>query len=77
MDATTMSQIGLGGGVISILSVLVAVFKYMNHRTIRSRCCGNTAEMGIDVDTPKEPKDVKVEVAEKVGRTGLDPVSHF
>ena len=73
MDATTMSQIGLGGGVISILSVLVAVFKYMNHRTIRSRCCGTTAEMGIDVDTPKEPKDVKVEV----GRTGLDPVSHF
>lgn len=54
MDATTMSQIGLGGGVISILSVLVAVFKYMNHRTIRSRCCGSTAEMGIDVDTPKQ-----------------------
>jgi hypothetical protein len=55
MDTTTMSQIGLGGGVISILSVLVAVFKYMNHRTIRSRCCGNTAEMGIDVDTPVVP----------------------
>ena len=54
MDTNTMSQIGLGGGVISILSVLVAVFKYMNHRTIRSRCCGNTAEMGIDVDTPKQ-----------------------
>ena len=54
MDANTMSQIGLGGGVISILSVIVAVFKYMNHRTIRSRCCGTTAEMGIDVDTPKQ-----------------------
>lgn len=54
MDSTTMSQIGLSGGVISILSVLVAVFKYMNHRTIRSRCCGVQGEMGIDVDTPKE-----------------------
>lgn len=60
MDTTTMSQIGLGGGVISILSVLVAVFKYMNHRTIRSRCCGNTAEMGIDVDTPKTEEKVNV-----------------
>jgi len=49
-----MSQVGLGGGVISILSVLVAVFKYMNHRTIRSKCCGMQGEMGIDVDTPKE-----------------------
>lgn len=65
MDATTMSQIGLGGGVISILSVLAAVFKYMNHRTVRSRCCGTVAEMGIDVDTPKDVKDVKVEVAER------------
>jgi hypothetical protein len=62
MDSTTMSQIGLGGGVISILSVLVAVFKYMNHRTIRSRCCGNTAEMGIDVDTPKQEVSKPVEV---------------
>ena len=48
-----MSQVGLGGGVISILSVLFAIFKYMNHRTIRSRCCGVQGEMGIDVDTPK------------------------
>lgn len=54
MNEALMSQIGLGGGVISILSVLVAVFKYMNHRTIRSRCCGSTAEVGIDVDTPKQ-----------------------
>jgi hypothetical protein len=49
-----MSQIGLGGGVISILSVAFAVFKYLNHRNIRSRCCGFEGEMGIDVDTPKQ-----------------------
>jgi hypothetical protein len=66
MDSTTMSQIGLSGGVISILSVLVAVFKYMNHRTIRSRCCGNTAEMGIDVDTPKTDVAVPVKPVEVV-----------
>lgn len=66
MDSTTMSQIGLSGGVISILSVLVAIFKYMNHRTIRSRCCGNTAEMGIDVDTPKTDVAVPVKPVEVV-----------
>jgi hypothetical protein len=54
MDATTMSQIGLSGGVISILSIAFAIFKYINHRTIRSRCCGVSGEMGIDVDTPKD-----------------------
>jgi hypothetical protein len=56
MDATTMSQVGLGGGVISILSIAFAIFKYINHRTIRSKCCGVQGEVGIDVDTPKETK---------------------
>ena len=58
-----MSQIGLGGGVISILSVLIAVIKYINHRNIRSRCCGVEGEMGIDIDTPKDTaKDTAVVV---------------
>lgn len=64
MDSTTMSQIGLGGGVVSILSVLVAVFKYMNHRTIRSKCCGLQGEMGLDVDSPKPDAVVVVKPVE-------------
>jgi len=58
-----MSQVGLGGGVISILSIAFAIFKYINHRTIRSKCCGHTGEVGIDVDTPKDTeKDTAVVV---------------
>lgn len=68
MDQTTMSQIGLGGGVVSILSVLVAVFKYMNHRTIRSKCCGFQGEMGIDVDTPKQEVALEVKPAQPEAR---------
>lgn len=56
MDSTTMSQVGLGGGVVGVLSIAFAIFKYINHRTIKSRCCGHTAEVGIDVDTPKDEK---------------------
>jgi hypothetical protein len=59
MDTNTMSQIGLGGGVLSILSIIWAGIQYMNHRNIRSRCCGVQAEMGIDIDTPK---DTNVEI---------------
>jgi hypothetical protein len=54
MDASTMSQVGMGGGVISILTIAFQVFKYINHRNVRSHCCGKTVEMGIDVDTPAE-----------------------
>ena len=47
-----MSQIGLSGGVVSILATVFAIFKYLNHRNIRSHCCGRNVEVGIDVDTP-------------------------
>lgn len=69
MDQTIMSQIGLGGGVVSILSVLFAVFKYMNHRTIRSKCCGFQGEMGIDVDTPKQEVVVEVRHEQPEGKS--------
>jgi hypothetical protein len=59
MDSSTMSQVGMGGGLASILAVAFAFFKYINHRNVRSHCCGRTIEMGIDVDTP-EPSVVRV-----------------
>jgi hypothetical protein len=52
MDTNTMSQVGMSGGVVSILTIAVAVFKYLNHRNIRSHCCGRQVDLGIDVDTP-------------------------
>lgn len=47
---------------MSILTLAAAIFKYMNHRTFRSRCCGATAEMGIDVDSPKRDEVKPVDV---------------
>jgi hypothetical protein len=64
MDATTMSQIGLGGGVISILTFLWGGIQYLNHRNIRSRCCGVQGEMGIDIDTPKTDTAVVIKPVE-------------
>jgi len=64
MDSTTMSQIGLGGGVISILTFLWGGIQYLNHRNIRSRCCGAQGEMGIDIDTPKTDTAVVIKPVE-------------
>ena len=55
-----MAGVGVGGGTLSILLVLWRVFLYINHKTVRSRCCGHTAEVGIDVDSPPALQ-VKVE----------------
>jgi hypothetical protein len=61
MDATTMSQVGMSGGVVGILAIAWQVFKWINHRNIRSHCCGREVAVGIDVDTPAggEPMSIK------------------
>jgi len=69
MDTNTMSQIGLGGGIISLLSFLWAGVQYLNHRNIRSHCCGVETDIGIDIDTPK-----KEEVAVPVKPVEVVPV---
>jgi len=59
MDTNVAASVGLGGGTLSILLVLWRVFLWVNHKTVRSRCCGHTAEVGIDVDSP--PTVLKIE----------------
>ena len=51
-----MSQIGLGGGTVSILLVAWNVFRWLNHRSIKSKCCGRTLEVELDVSTPSNVK---------------------
>jgi hypothetical protein len=53
-----MSQVGMSGGVVGILAIAWQVFKWINHRNIRSHCCGKEVAVGIDVDTP-EPSQSK------------------
>jgi len=48
-----MSQVGMSGGVVGILAIAWHVFKWINHRNIRSHCCGKEVAVGIDVDTPE------------------------
>jgi hypothetical protein len=64
-----MSQIGLGGGIISLLTFLWGGIQYMNHRNIRSRCCGVQGEMGIDIDTPKQEPQQEVPVSAPSGES--------
>jgi len=55
-----MSQIGLGGGSIGILMLAWKVFTWLNHRNIRSKCCGKTFEVELDVETPKKEPQASI-----------------
>jgi len=52
-----MSGVGVGGGTLTVLLLLWKGIQYFNHRHIRSTCCGKSAEVGIDIDSPATSSD--------------------
>lgn len=54
---------GVGAGVMVALGIAYRIFMWANHRNFRSHCCGHTAEVGIDVDTPPQ---LKIKVPEEL-----------
>ena len=55
MDSVTSSALSIGSIVISLLGSIVAV---INHKRIRSNCCGAKTEVSLDIEntTPGESK---------------------
>jgi hypothetical protein len=55
------------GGSSMVISLLGMIYTAINHKHVRSRCCGKTVDFGIDVDTTEEleKKDAKAEAKAK------------
>jgi hypothetical protein len=45
---------GIGATLVLVIGVL---YKFIDHKRLRSQCCGYTASVGIEDVTPKEPED--------------------
>jgi len=41
---------GTGAGVVMALGVIYKVYQAINHRHIRSRCCGRVMDASLDID---------------------------
>jgi hypothetical protein len=56
MDTTNI--LGLSGFAISILGIL---YTAVNHKRVRSRCCGKSFDVSVDVEntTPPRPLEIK------------------
>jgi hypothetical protein len=51
MDAQTLMTGSVGGvSVALIIGVAVAIYKAVNHRRIRSGCCGQKLEVSLDIE---------------------------
>jgi len=55
MDMTNFTAIGSSLGIVSLV---VSIFTFFNHKRVRSSCCGKDLEASIDVEntTPVQLK---------------------
>jgi hypothetical protein len=53
---------GIGGTSIMIMGIVYKIYTALNHRRLRSNCCGKilVAEIDIDNTTPKEEKEKSI-----------------
>ena len=59
MSDSMTTQIGSYAGYISLVMMIIgSVIAAVNHRRIRSECCGRTGAVSLDIDntTPKGPE---------------------
>jgi len=51
-----MDHNGIIGSVALVLSVGGSIFALINHKLIRSTCCGNKLDLSLDVEATTPPK---------------------
>ena len=56
MDSDTSSALAIGSIVISILGSAIA---FINHKRIRSNCCGKKTEVSLDIENTTPPNEKK------------------
>jgi hypothetical protein len=51
---------GIGAAIVLIAGILYKIYTVVNHKHLRSRCCGKEFDAAIDIDdsTPKNPEVV-------------------
>lgn len=50
----------IGGYVAMALTILGAIYAAVNHKHIRSNCCGKRGEISLDIDTVTPKPSIQV-----------------
>ncbi len=57
MDSTAANVSGVVALVISIVGTIIAV---VNHKRLRSSCCGKKIEVSVDIENTTPPRPISV-----------------
>lgn len=59
MDPSALVGV-IGGYVAMALTILGAIYAAVNHKHIRSNCCGKRGEISLDIDTVTPKPSIQV-----------------
>jgi len=59
------------GGAGLFISILGVIYSAINHKHIRSKCCGKLYEVSIDIDPTESAKKVQAEAEADKAEKGL------
>jgi hypothetical protein len=64
MDANQYISGGIGASIIVAVVILKQVYNTLNHKRLRSNCCGKRLEASMDIEdtTPKDVETAKSQV---------------
>ena len=58
MDNNQLTTAGLTATFTAIVGIAYKIYKVVNHKRIRSNCCGKKLEASIDIDNTTPPEVV-------------------
>jgi hypothetical protein len=68
-----MDQNGIIGLVALAISIIGSILGVINHRRIRSHCCGKDLIASIDVETTDTKEDLKIKIPKRSEDVNLPP----
>lgn len=61
MDSNQYISGGIGASIVIAIVVLKQVYNTINHKRIRSNCCGQKLEASVDIDETTPKNEIIVE----------------
>ena len=68
-----MDQSGIIGLVALGISIIGSILGVINHRRLRSHCCGQDLVASIDVESTDTKEDLKIKIPERPNGVNLPP----
>ena len=69
MIMDNLSSGGIGAASVVALGIVYRVYVAVNHRRVRSNCCGKEVVVSVDVEETTPPTVLKIKAPQEISET--------